>query len=83
MEIVCIAIQVWLFILFIRVILSLVLAFGQGRLPEGLRPVYKVLIDLTEPVLAPVRRAIPPAGMLDLSVFVVFLIGQFALAAIC
>ena len=81
MEIVCIAIQVWLGILFIRVIVSLVMAFGH--LPDGLRPAYKILIDLTEPVLAPVRRAIPPAGMLDLSTLVVFLIGQFILAAVC
>jgi len=31
-----------------------------------------LLFDLTEPVLRPVRRVIPPAGMLDLSFMVVF-----------
>ena len=31
-----------------------------------------VLFDLTEPVLRPVRRVIPPAGMLDTSFIVVF-----------
>jgi YggT family protein len=30
----------------------------------------RVLIDVTEPVLAPMRRIIPPAGPLDMSFFV-------------
>ncbi|HEY7106478.1 MAG TPA: YggT family protein [Acidimicrobiia bacterium] len=33
-----------------------------------------LLIDLTEPVLRPVRRVIPPAGMLDISFIVVFFV---------
>lgn len=33
-----------------------------------------LLIDLTEPVLRPVRRVIPPAGMLDTSFIVVFFV---------
>lgn len=33
-----------------------------------------VLYEITEPVLAPVRRIIPPAGMFDLSFIVVFFI---------
>lgn len=39
-----------------------------------------ILRDLTEPVVAPVRRVIPPAGMFDLSymvvVFVFFILLQ-------
>jgi len=31
-----------------------------------------ILFELTEPVLRPFRRIIPPAGMLDLSFMVVF-----------
>jgi len=31
-----------------------------------------VLFELTEPVLRPFRRIIPPAGMIDLSFMVVF-----------
>ena len=34
----------------------------------------RLLIDLTEPVLRPVRRVIPPAGMLDTSFIVVFFV---------
>jgi len=33
-----------------------------------------VLHDLTEPVLAPLRRVIPPAGMFDLSFLVLFVL---------
>jgi YggT family protein len=33
---------------------------------------YGLLVDLTEPILRPVRRVIPPAGMLDTSFMVVF-----------
>ena len=33
-----------------------------------------LLLDLTEPVLRPVRRIIPPAGMLDTSFIVVFFV---------
>ncbi len=40
----------------------------------GLASLVHVLMQLTEPVLAPVRRVIPPAGMFDIS-FIVVLIG--------
>jgi YggT family protein len=33
-----------------------------------------LLFDLTEPVLRPVRKVIPPAGMLDLSFMLVFFV---------
>jgi YggT family protein len=33
-----------------------------------------LLFDLTEPVLRPVRKVIPPAGMLDLSFMIVFFV---------
>ena len=32
----------------------------------------RLLFDLTEPVLRPVRKVVPPAGMLDTSFLVVF-----------
>ena len=35
------------------------------------RPVVDVLYRVTEPVLAPIRRVLPPMGGLDLSVLVV------------
>jgi YggT family protein len=36
--------------------------------------VHRVLFDLTEPVIAPVRRVLPPLGGLDLSFMVVFFV---------
>jgi YggT family protein len=41
--------------------------------------VYSLLVDLTEPVLRPVRKVIPPAGMLDTSFIVVFFVLVIAL----
>jgi YggT family protein len=36
-----------------------------------------VLVQLTEPLLAPVRKVIPPMGGLDLSVLIVLVALQF------
>lgn len=57
-------------ILLLRAILSWV---SQGR-----SPVEYVMTQLTEPLLAPIRRILPPMGGFDLSVLVLFLILQFA-----
>ena len=56
-------------ILVIRALLSW---FSQGR-----SPVEYVMYQLTEPVLAPIRRILPPLGGLDLSVLVVLIGLQF------
>ena len=43
--------------------------------PESpLNPVRRVIFALTEPVLAPFRRIIPPVGMFDLSFIVAFIV---------
>ncbi|MGH2786737.1 MAG: YggT family protein [Actinomycetota bacterium] len=73
LDVVCIALSVYTFILLIRVILSWVQAFG-GRIPPALDPVVRVVYDLTEPVLGLFRRYIPPVGMFDLSILVVFIV---------
>jgi YggT family protein len=39
-----------------------------------LASINSLLFDLTEPVLRPVRKIIPPAGMFDLSFMVVFFV---------
>lgn len=46
------------------------------------RPVVDGLYRITEPVLAPIRRVLPPLGGLDLSVFVVILGIRFILVPI-
>ena len=40
----------------------------------GSNPITRLLIDLTEPILAPVRRILPSTGMIDFSPTVVLLL---------
>ena len=56
-------------VLIIRAILSW---FSQGY-----NPVEAMLHQITEPVLAPIRKVIPPLGGLDLSVLVAIIALQF------
>lgn len=56
-------------ILIIRALLSW---FSQGQ-----NPMEMVLYQLTEPLLAPIRRIIPPMGGLDLSVLIAIIAIQF------
>jgi YggT family protein len=49
---------------------------------SALLPVVRFLHAITEPVLLPLRRVIPPAGMFDLSFLVAFLIMQIVIVPI-
>jgi YggT family protein len=40
----------------------------------GAQPVFRLLVEITEPVLAPIRRVLPTAGMLDFSPLVALLL---------
>jgi YggT family protein len=59
-ELIALAINLFLIAIFIQVILSWV---GTG----GYNPAASLLYSLTEPLLGPARRIIPPLGGLDLS----------------
>jgi YggT family protein len=59
-------IAVWLLILG-RVLMSWVDPAGRGRLAA-------FLVSATEPILAPIRRALPRTGMLDLSPLIVLIV---------
>jgi len=61
---------VYLIVLAARAVLS----WFPVRSDSPLASVNSVLFELTEPVLRPVRRVIPPAGMLDTSFIVVFFV---------
>ncbi len=69
-QILCSALNVYLLILLARAIMS----WFPVRPGTGLASFLGVLMQLTEPVLAPVRRIIPPAGMFDLSFLVVLVV---------
>lgn len=58
--------------------LVIVVAVVMSWLPAGRRhPLAMMARSLTEPVLAPIRKAIPPMGGLDLSPMVLLLALQF------
>lgn len=61
-------------ILLVRALLSWV---SQGR-----SPVEYVLGQLTDPIMAPIRRVVPPIGGLDLSILVLFVALNFINLAI-
>jgi YggT family protein len=74
-EIICVALFIYWLVLFVRVVLSW-LQFAGWRPPLGgpLRAGYELVIDVTEPPLRLLRRIVPPAGVLDLSVLVAFVV---------
>jgi YggT family protein len=65
-SILCALITVFIVVVFARVILS----WFPLKPGSGLAQVNGILHDLTEWALRPLRRIIPPVGMLDLSVLV-------------
>jgi YggT family protein len=74
-ELICLVLFVLMILLFIRVILGW-LQFAGWRPPHSgpLRAAFDVVIDVTEPPLRLLRRIVPPAGVLDLSVVVAFVV---------
>ena len=76
-EILCALITVFIVVVFARVILS----WFPVRPGTGLAQLNGLLIDLTEWVLAPMRRVIPPVGMIDIS-FLVLTFGLFILRGV-
>lgn len=42
--------------------------------PAGRSQLGSFVISATEPILAPIRRALPPTGMLDLSPLIVLIV---------
>ncbi len=71
----CVALTLFWVILLVRVVLSWIQLAGVRPPATGpLRSAYDLLFDVTEPVLRPLRRIVPPAGMFDLSVVIAFVI---------
>ena len=62
-------VTVYIVILAARAIFSW---FPPSSSAGGLATINRLLMDLTEPVLAPLRRVIPPVGMFDVSFMVAF-----------
>jgi YggT family protein len=65
----------FIIVLLVRVIFSWVSPFPTN-------PISRFAFQVTEPVLAPVRRRLPPVSGLDLSPLVVMLAVYFVIAAL-
>ena len=79
MGIVCTLLTVYWLILIVRAILS----WFPIRPDSGLIPVIRALDTVIDPVLQPLRRVIPPAGMFDLSYLALFVILLIVQGALC
>jgi YggT family protein len=77
--IVCWLLQVYLLILFVRAVLS----WFPIRPDSGLVPVIRALDTVIDPAVRPLRRIIPPAGMLDLSYLVLVIIVLVIHSIVC
>jgi YggT family protein len=81
--IVCIAIQIYLLVVLVRIIMS----WFPPTPGTTYQTVYDMFYNVTEPVLAPIRAVLPPFRMgmmaLDLSPIVVFLLGTLLQRALC
>lgn len=75
----CAIITVYIIVLLLRAVMSWFPPSSNG----GFTAVFRIVMDLTEPVLAPLRRVIPPAGMFDLSFTVLFVFLIIVRSRIC
>jgi YggT family protein len=70
--------KLYSYVMIAMIVMSWLFAFnvinGHNQIVAGL---WRVLNALTEPVLRPIRRVLPPMGGLDLSPIVVFIIIYF------
>jgi YggT family protein len=71
-------ITLYIYIIFASVILSWLMSFGVVN-PHNptVRAIYNALQALTEPLLRPIRRALPDLGAIDISPIVLLLACQF------
>lgn len=83
MSIVCSLLQLYFYVLFARILMS----WFPAQSGTFLGQVNDVLRMLTDPVLLPLRRAIPPVRLgtmgLDLSPIIAFIGLQLLMSALC
>ena len=69
------ALYALIILILVRVVFSWVSPYPNNR-------VYRFVYQLTEPILGPVRRRLPPISGMDLSPLVVTLVAYFVIAAL-
>jgi YggT family protein len=77
--VVCGLLSLYLLVLVVRAVLS----WFPIRPDSGLVPVVRALDTVIDPVLQPLRRVIPPAGMFDLSYLALFFIVIIIQSILC
>jgi len=60
--------QIYTFVLLIRILITWIPNL------DPYHPIVQLLFQVTEPVLEPARKLIPPIGMIDISPIVVFIV---------
>ena len=60
-------VEIYTFILLIRILMSWIPNLDPSN------PIVQMLLQVTDPILEPARRLIPPIGMIDISPIVVFI----------
>lgn len=78
-EFVCFLLFAYIIALFVRIVLS----WFSPDPGSGVASIEEFLRRITDPVLVPVRRVVPRAGMLDLSPLVVLLVIQLIRDVLC
>jgi YggT family protein len=68
-------ISIYILLIFVRVIFSIARVSYTNR-------VMRFLVNITEPLLGPLRRIVPPVGMMDISPIVAFIILWLLQAAV-
>ncbi|HSS93273.1 MAG TPA: YggT family protein, partial [Candidatus Dormibacteraeota bacterium] len=66
-----------IYVLYAFIIVLIIRALFSWVSPVPTNPVSRLAWQVTEPVLAPVRRFIPPVSGIDLSYLVVMLLAYF------
>jgi YggT family protein len=83
-RLICFALLAFWLILLARVVVSFLDYFGVRMPATGpVGSARELLFDVTEPVLRPLRRIVPPAGPVDLSVLVAWIIVLVLREAFC
>ena len=60
--------QIYTFVLLVRILITWIPNLDPHH------PIVQMLFQVTEPVLEPARKLIPPIGMIDISPIVVFIV---------
>jgi YggT family protein len=71
-----------IYALYALIILILIRVVFSWVSPYPNNSVYRFVVQVTEPILGPVRRRLPPVSGMDLSPLVVTLAAYFVIAAL-